>query len=173
MEEPESVTLGGREYHYIGANGTLARDLYLMMLIRHAGLADAGMLEDETPEDYAERLLDMLLTSGRPLQILGGMIVPKGTKSDEWTEELARATASDLGRISDPAQKKKVQQELLSVVLGFFENGLASWSASVRASAVDGAKASSPKGDGASGAISSASSQTTTPSVVMASYDGT
>lgn len=160
--EPENISLGGRSFTYVGANGTLDRDLYVMAHARHAGLADAQIHEAESPEDYAARLLDLLLTSGHGLLLLGGFLLPEGKRVEDWSEELARETAGFLGRVTDPDQKREVQVQLLSVTLGFFVNGLGSWVATRRASAADAGPTTSPSADGANGTGSSASSPDTT-----------
>jgi hypothetical protein len=169
--EAEKLSLGGKEYGYVGA-GPLRQDLFVMMHARHAGLVGAEILPDETPEEYAKRLLDMVLTSGRALLLLGGLLIPAGKRPEDWSEEMAYETAGALGSITDADEKRKVQVELLSVMLGFFENGLGSWIASARASAAAAEPEKSPPAAGGNGMDSSESSPVMIPSAENGSPGG-
>jgi len=175
----EKLSLGGKVYYHAGI-GPIRQDLFLMMHARHAGLTGVSILPDETPEAFAQRILSAMISSGRALLILGTLLIPEGKKVEDWSEDLAYETAKDLGAIMDPDEKQRVYQQLLSAVLGFFENGLGSWVASTSSSRADaGAKKteetrnSSPAGPGGTGPDSSASSETTIPSDASASSAGT
>ena len=167
----EKLSLGGREYVHAGI-GPLRQDLFLMAQARHAGLTDAALRDGETPEDFAARLLDNCLTSGRALLLLGGLLLPAGAKPEEWTEEMAYATAGHLGGITDGGEKAKVQVELVSALLAFFENGLASWIASGRSSAAVQPGAKNQPDDTASGTALCANSPVTTPAAAPLSAAG-
>lgn len=158
----EKLSLGGREYTRAGV-GTVRQDLFVMHHARHAGIS--SIQEGETPEAYAARLLDSLLSSGHALLLLGGLLLPAGMKAEDWTEEVAHATAGHLGGIVDPAEKQAVYAEVASALLDFFANGIGSWVASARSSGgAPGprAKVEDSTDDTASGADSSAPSPTTT-----------
>lgn len=176
MKEAEKLSLGGRTYTHIGV-GPLRQDLFVMMHARHAGLVGLTIYDHETPEEFAARILDLILCSGRALLILGGLLLPDGRRPEDWTEDMAYETAAALGAITDEDGKKAVQQEILSVLLGFFESGLGSWIASGRSSAAgsdDGAAttSASPAAPGVTGRASSGSSPTTTPSAQFACSAG-
>jgi hypothetical protein len=158
----EKLSLGGREYVHAGV-GPLRQDLFLMAQARHAGLTDAALRDGEAPEEFAARLLDSCITSGRALLLLGGMLLPAGSKPEDWTEEMAHATAAHLGSVTEQADKVKVQAELVSALLGFFENGLASWIASTRSSPAGEPGRKGESGGTASGTASSENSPATTP----------
>jgi hypothetical protein len=159
----EKLSLGGREYVYVGADGPLRQDLFLLANARHAGLAGVFIAEGETPEAFAQRLLDSCITSGRALRILSALIVPAGVKPEAWNEEDAYKVECALAAIVDPAEKTRVLTELLSAILGFFENGLGPWIASVRASSVRNAGASSPSPNSIRGTASGETSSDSLP----------
>lgn len=175
---PEKLSLGGKVYRPAGI-GPVKHDLYLMMHARHCGLAGASIREDEAPEDFASRLLDAMITSGRALLILGALLIPDGKTVDDWTEEMAYETAGALGAITDPAEKKLLYQELLSALLGFFQHGLGSWVASPRSSGAGAASTETtrkPARDAdpsATGPTSSGGSASETPTGAEPSSAGT
>lgn len=174
-EQRERIEINGRAYVEIGANGSLARDLFVMYHARHAGLTNIAPRDGETTEALGERILGSLISSGHTLPLLGGFLIPEGKAPEDWTEAMAHETAAALGRVTDGADKEKVTAQLLSIMVGFFASGLGSWIASGRASAADGS-GSSPKkttpGGGDSGTPSSADSEDTTPTVASPSPAG-
>lgn len=156
----EKLSLGGREYVRAGV-GTVRQDLFVMHHARHSGIS--AIQENETPESYAARLLDSLLSSNHALLLLGGLLLPAGMKAEDWSEDVAYATAGHLGGIVDPAEKQEVYAEVASALLDFFANGIGSWVASARSSgSAPGPKVENSTDDTASGADSSAPSRTTT-----------
>lgn len=130
---PETLSLGGREYRHAGSM-PIRQDIFLMMHARHAGLAGVVRHDGEEAGAYAERLLDACITSGRAMWLLGTLLLPANAKAEDWTEEMAYQTSAHLGSIMDPTEKTRVYSELVSVLLGFFVNGLGSWIASPRSS---------------------------------------
>jgi len=130
----EKLSLGGREY-VEATIGPVRHDLFIMQHTRHAGLSPIA--DGETPEAYMQRLLASVLSSGRALLLLGGLLWPAGTKPEQWDEELAYATAGHLGGIIDPEEKAKLYAELSRALLSFFENGLGSWVASAASSVAE------------------------------------
>lgn len=159
----ETLSLGGREYERIEI-GPVRQDLFVMMQARHAGLTDAQYREGETLEAYSERLLASILSSGRALLLIGGLVVEKGKKPTDWDEEMAHRTAGHLGSIVDLDEKKKLYAEIASTIVGFFAHGLGSWIASRRSSGNAGEpeKQTAASADTASGRPSSTSSEGST-----------
>ncbi len=159
----EKLSLGGRCYVPAGV-GPVRHDLFVLHQARHAGLYGAQIREDEPPEEFAARLLDGVLTSGRALLLLGALLLPDGTKVEQWTEELAYRTAGELGGINDPGEKKRLYGELITLIHDFFVNGLGPWIASRRSSGAAEPPSSSTRSipATASGVPSSAGSPATT-----------
>lgn len=141
----EKLSLGGREFERVRGASSVAHDLYVMHHARHAGLGRIGEIrEGETPEAYAQRILDTLISSGRAMLILGAMLLPAGASMAKWTEAgdpmnpldnaMARESAMTFERITDPREKGILYSELAATVLDFFESGLGPWIASAMSS---------------------------------------
>jgi len=77
------IILGGRVYRPIGES-TVEHDFRFMGLLRDLGLDDPHRLESEAPEQFAVRLLNDLISSGRALEALGHLIVPCQTEWDSY-----------------------------------------------------------------------------------------
>jgi hypothetical protein len=120
-----TTTIGGRKFRS-GGQSTLERDLYVMGFIRAANLDDVPMLETETAEQYALRLMSHLAASSHVLDILGGLFIPEDVSDREWTAELGAETARFLKGLTEPADKAVVQTAILSVLIPFLESGLGS-----------------------------------------------
>jgi len=121
----EVHTLGGHTFEVIGES-TVEHDLRFMGLVRLAGLDLPSMKEGETPAEFALRLLGEILASGHALSMLGCLLVPEGTASEDWTPDLERETAGFLGRLVQAEDKEKVNRLVISLLVDFFESGLGS-----------------------------------------------
>lgn len=120
----EKIELGGRTYVPV-KNSTIEHDFWLMGQIRSAGLDEVRINPDEKPEDFALRLLRDVINSGKVFLLLGGLLIPEGTAGEDWTPELAGETAGALKKLTAPEDKEKVREQVLSLLIGFFEAGLA------------------------------------------------
>ena len=120
-----TVVIGGRRFRS-GGQATLERDLHVMGYLRSAGLDELPMLETETPEQYALRLLAHLSHRTEVLELLGGLLVPEGVGDREWTPRHGHETAVFLKGLTDPAEKKTVHGLICSVLIPFLESGLGS-----------------------------------------------
>lgn len=120
----EKIELGGRTYVPV-KNSTIEHDFWLMGQIRSAGLDEVHIKPDERPEDFALRLLRDVINSGHVFLLLGGLLIPEGTAFEDWTPELADETAGTLKKLTAPGDKEKVREQVLSLLIGFFETGLA------------------------------------------------
>ena len=121
----EKIKIGGRTFVPV-KNSTIEHDFWLMAHIRGVGLDRIAIEENEPPEDFAVRLLNEVINSGRIFPILGGLFLPEKTSSLDWTPEVAEETAAFLKKISDPADKALIQQQVVSLLLSFFQSGLVS-----------------------------------------------
>lgn len=119
------LVLGGRRFRPV-AQGSVEHDVWLMGRVRLSGLPEIPRAENETPEDWASRLLAAVLASGALLELLGGLLVPEATPDEAWSPTLARETAAFIGALREPEDKLVVQSLALSVLLPFLQSELAS-----------------------------------------------
>lgn len=136
----EKIRIGGRTFVPV-KNSTIEHDFWLMAHIRGAGLDRIAIGEDEAPDDFAVRLLGEVIDSGRIFPILGGLFLPEKTSSLNWTPEVAEETAAFLKKLSDPGDKAQIQQQVVSLLLSFFQSGLASLRISRKSSETSPAEA--------------------------------
>lgn len=125
------IVIGGRKFCQL-QNSTFEHDIWMTRKVREAGLAQAFISEDETTDQFAERLTLEVLGSGAALELLGGLFVPDGTVPEAWTPDMARETASFFGRVSDPESKAALRSQIASMLIYFFVNGVASLKTSLK-----------------------------------------
>ena len=129
----ERIRIAGRTF-VPATNSTIEHDFHLMGHIRAAGLDRIAIEEGEAPEDFAVRLLGEVIHSGRIFPILGGLFLPEKISSVDWTPEVAEETAAFLRKVSDREDKAQIQRQVVSLLISFFQSGLASLSISRRSS---------------------------------------
>ena len=128
----EKHVLGGRTFLSV-TESTIEHDLYFHALAGRAGLRfEKG--DEESPEDFAARILDELVQSGQTLELLGCLLVPEEVGVEGWTPDEARRTAAFIGQLRGEADKARVRSLVLSLLIGFFGCGLASVWTSPRSS---------------------------------------
>ena len=142
----EKITIGGRTFVQV-TNSTIEHDFWLMAHIRGAGLDRIAIEEGEAPDDFAVRLLGEVISSGRIFPILGGLFHPEKIASIDWTPEVADETVSFLKKVYDPEDKALIQQQVVSLLISFFQSGLASLTISRRSSGT-GPQSMSDSGSG-------------------------
>ena len=159
----ETLKLGGREFRPLTVS-TIEHDLWVMGQVRRAGLDRITMGGDETADDFARRLLDVILQSRQIFALLGGLLVPAEVPDLEWTPETAEATGAFLRTVTDPAEKQVLITEVAGLTASFFGSGLVSPTIFRPYSATpDPSSPTSGLPPAASGPDSSASSAGTTP----------
>jgi hypothetical protein len=142
----EKIKIGGRMFVPV-KNSTIEHDFWLMAHIRGAGLDRIAIEEGEPPEEFAVRLLGEVISSGRIFPILGGLFLPEKISSLDWTPEVAEETAAFLKKVSDPDDKALIQQQVVSLLISFFQSGLVSLRISQR-SLGTGPRSTSDSGSG-------------------------
>lgn len=115
--------LGGRIFVPLGRPTTLEHDIWVTERIRAAGLMPAEIGENEDREAFARRVLFELELSGKGIELLGGMLLPKGTKSEAWTPRLARETSAHLMRVVGAEEKALIVRLQIAMLMSFFEEG--------------------------------------------------
>lgn len=125
MDADTTITLGGRKFRPV-TQGSIANDCWVMGRVHRAGLHSVPRAENESLEDWAREVLAAVMRSGQMLELLGGLLVPVELEDAGWTEDVARQTATFIGGLTAPEDKATMQGLTLSVLVPFFESGLAS-----------------------------------------------
>lgn len=124
---PEIVTLGGRDFRRMQSEGTVKWNGYLMGCLRRAKLIPLPDMQDsETPGEYGLRLLAELLERDALAPCLGALLIPAELEPGGWTPEVAKQTSAFVEQLTDPQDHAKLNREAISILLGFFEDGIAS-----------------------------------------------
>lgn len=118
-----TIKLNGREYRAI-KHSTIEHDFWMMDLIRAAGLDRVILEQDETPQAFAERLLNMVIGTGHAFALLGGLMVPCGNPDIDWTPAMADEIAAHIKLTTDPNEKAEIRNQLVALLIGFFNAGL-------------------------------------------------
>ena len=127
------VMLAGHAYAPLLVS-TIEHDFWLMSHIRAARLDALTKAEDESAEEFVSRILHEVIDSGSAFELLGGMLIPANVPVEQWTPERANETAAFIRKLTDPEDKAKVQAQLISLLIGFFESGLSSLTISLSSS---------------------------------------
>jgi hypothetical protein len=130
----ETIKLGGRDFAPV-LTSTIEHDYWLMSKIRAAGLDQVTKREEESADAFVSRLLSEVIDSGSAFDLLGGLLLPMPLPPEGWTPECAIETAAFIKRLSLPVDKAIVQSQMISLLIGFFENGLSSLTISPSSSA--------------------------------------
>ena len=124
--DTQTTTLGGRRF-VVATDGTVLWDEYVIGALKRAGLIPLPRLaRGETHGEYASRLLVELISGRELAALLGGLLLPEGVAAKSWTPELAAETAAFVSALSAPSDKQKVHNLAISILLDFFEHGIAS-----------------------------------------------
>lgn len=118
------ITIEGKRFVPM-QNGTFAHDIWLTRKIREAGLAGIAIGDDETQDEFIDRIAVSAYESGLALQLLGGLFIPAGTEARDWTPELAAQTADFFGNVTDLDSKQALRMQIASALFYFFVNALA------------------------------------------------
>lgn len=166
MTTANKLEIGGRIYSEIRSS-TLEHEFKFYELATRAGLSSIELGPGETPEQLAARILAQILGSGLALEMLGLLLIPADMEPEEWTPALMQETAKHFGAVTEPAEIALIKRELVGLVAGFFESGLASFwtstTSSVAGAGVEGGPTSKPTGLTGSGTGPRSSSSSPAP----------
>ncbi|HXE90742.1 MAG TPA: hypothetical protein VNK82_07240 [Terriglobales bacterium] len=115
--------IGGRRWRTL-ERSTLRHDGYMTAKIAAAGLDRISRQGDESPEEFAQRLLQKILLSGAWFDLLGGLVLPDELADDQWSEKVAAETAGFLAQVTDAADKQAVREAFRPLLVGFFAAGM-------------------------------------------------
>lgn len=111
------LTVAGRTFRPVTVS-TFENQLYMMPLVRAAGLADAdAKVQAATSEEAAEALLYRVIESRHTIGLLAGVLVEAG---ETWSPASADRNAAFFATLTDPADMAKLQAALVGLVAHFF-----------------------------------------------------
>lgn len=119
------ITIEGKRFKPM-QNGSFAHDIWLTKKIREAGLAGIQMGEDETQDQFIERIAISAYESGLALQLLGGLFIPSEVEACDWSPAMATRTADFFGNVTEPESKRSLRMQIASALFYFFASALAS-----------------------------------------------
>ena len=125
----ERLHIGGAVWRVV-TNSTLEHDFCALRAAHAIAAEREGLLPGETAEAFAERLLYLVIDSGRVFELLGCMLLPEAVPDEQWTPAEAARTVTFLSALRDPQDKAAVQSLVASLLIGFFVDGLRSSSVS-------------------------------------------
>lgn len=122
---PATLELGGHRWRPI-QQPTLEHAIWMDKHVLEAGLHKLTQAPEETEEQFAARIWELIARSDKVFLFLGGMLLPDELPDDAWTPEEAQRTAARFKKISAPAEMAGLRTHLVALVLYFFVKGLGS-----------------------------------------------
>lgn len=152
----QKIVLAGRTFVRAGES-TVEHDIEFMRLLSAAGLSGGTLrVAAENDEQFAWRLLELLIEAGALLPLVACMIVPESAAPRRpgmiagalermgfvrreasrggWTRELQAETVAFLKTLDEPRDKEQVYKLVGELLLPFLVGVLASWTSSPRSS---------------------------------------
>lgn len=119
------LTLGGRKVRQI-LKSTVRHDLHMMEAIRKSGLNGIVKHVDESPQAFAKRLLDTLISTGSFVPVLASCFIDAEKEDLSWTPESSEQLAQFFSELSEPEDKQVVFGYAVQLVMDFFKSGVVS-----------------------------------------------
>ena len=102
------VTLGGREFTIIDfSRRPLAMDLHLRRVFHDIGADKFRPLQGEAVKNYLARVYELVVDSGRALDLIAGRLLPVGASPESWNAETAAEIAAHIGRCNTPEDRDR------------------------------------------------------------------
>lgn len=114
--------------------GTFEHDIYVEQAVIRCGLDEIVKDPDETPDEFANRILREAMEGDALFTILAALVMPDGKDASQWTPDMARETAEFFKRVTAPEDKAVLRGCFASMLSGFFVSGLASVTTSLKSS---------------------------------------
>ncbi len=124
----ELMRFGGRTYRTCQQT-TYRQDIFVQGLISKAGVSNTQMFKgaDESAIDFANRMVATVVESGLATAIIGGLIeCIEFPMQGHWTQAYAEGIAEHLDNLTDRDEKQALNDQLASLVAGFFVSALRS-----------------------------------------------
>lgn len=128
-DKDKIIELGGRQFRAI-ENSTVEHDFTVMQLLSEAGLNVASQREGESYEDFAMRLLSQVIRSGQAFELIGTFIMEADCPDEDWTPESGRQIAKFISKLTAQDDKLQIRQLSITLLAGFAEAGLFSFTSS-------------------------------------------
>lgn len=125
MQKQNLIRLGDVAYVEVGES-TADHDDYMTGACFSAGLIPLPRaLPGEDPDEYAHRILGLVSARDQSFPLLGGMLMPAGTKPEEWTRKMATETEAHLRGLRSPEDRAAIRRQIVEMLIPFFEDGIA------------------------------------------------
>jgi hypothetical protein len=121
--EQRKTIANGRTFVSI-TESTLDHDIHFMGMLKRYGLGLLRERPGESPDDFADRFLNEILTNGATFDLLGALFIPEGTSGLAWTPQLGAETADQFRKVTSEDEKREVRALIASLVLDFSARGL-------------------------------------------------
>ena len=127
----EKHVLGGRTFLPV-SESTVEQDFRFLALVKQARIDEVTMVQGESPENFARRLLETTIESGVILDLLGCLLIPEDRAPQDrdpgeaWTRQMGDETARFLGGLRNPNDKAEIRSLVLTLLVSFFECGIVS-----------------------------------------------
>ena len=116
--EVAPIVVAGRKFHP-AFKTTFEQDFFVIDLVSESGVQKLAIAKDEKLEKIAEEVILTAYRSGNLFRLLAGMVVEEGKK---WTVKSAEDNAIFFSELTDPDDKRGLQDALVGVLLSFFVN---------------------------------------------------
>lgn len=119
----QNITLGGRQFKPL-TNATLEHDYKVMALLNASGIRVIEMPEDADPQLFMEKLFASLVMAGSLLPLFAHLLLPVELEGKHWTPAIAADIEQHLRGLTDDQDKAVVHEQLVAMLIGFFQTGL-------------------------------------------------
>lgn len=117
------ITLAGRKFKQI-THATLEHDYKVLALLNAAGIRSIEMPEDADPQIFMEQLFANLVLAGSLLALFSHLVLPVELEGKDWKPSVAADIEAHLRSLTDESDKATVHEQLVAMLIGFFQNGL-------------------------------------------------
>lgn len=117
----QTITIGGKTFDVV-QEGSIRFELHVEATLRRYGLQRIEIQKGESPDAFATRLFDEIISTGACLEIVSLFLTPSGVP---WSVPQVAKTAEFLADLTDPVDKAKVRDLVVQAFMGFFKSGLA------------------------------------------------
>lgn len=116
------IFLGGKAFEVL-EEGTIRFDFHVEQTLRRLGLDLIEKRNDETADQFADRLFRQMIDTGSALEVVALFLSPVGTP---WSPEGCAKIAEYIGTLTTADDKAKIKDLVIQAFIGFFRKGLAS-----------------------------------------------
>jgi hypothetical protein len=111
----------GMRFERVGSKKDLGRELWRTSLVHACRLELVHPFQDETPDEFRQRVVSIVLYSGKKESFAAAMVVPEGLS---WSIETAELVAAAMGRVFTRTDRRQVEELAKAAVLEMLDDGL-------------------------------------------------